>query len=186
MAQNPVISHLDPGQIIKRVYEEADDRLRVDAEITANISGAQEVVISHIDDSIRLGDGVDLVTTTTVGPDVGLDVNLIGGVVSGHFTQTGLQTAGKVTTMLITDIATTLPAVAFTGRNTLSLTNESGADTLYIGFSNSVTADSVVGFTSGWEIRPNEGFSLDITDSIFIYGIAATGKSIKVKIMELA
>lgn len=36
-----------------------------------------EVDLSHIDDSVRLGDGTDFFTSTTVGADIGLDVNLI-------------------------------------------------------------------------------------------------------------
>ena len=36
-----------------------------------------EVDLSHVDDSVRLGDGTTLFTGTTVGADTGLDVNLI-------------------------------------------------------------------------------------------------------------
>ena len=36
-----------------------------------------EVDLSHIDDSVRLGDGTDFFTSTTVGADIGLDVNII-------------------------------------------------------------------------------------------------------------
>jgi hypothetical protein len=49
-------SKLDFGQIIRRCFDEAADALRVEADITANISGAQEVIISSTDDSIALGD----------------------------------------------------------------------------------------------------------------------------------
>lgn len=44
---------------------------------TVSFSTPQEIVIDHADDSIKLGDGVDLVTTTTQGGDVGLDVNVL-------------------------------------------------------------------------------------------------------------
>lgn len=36
-----------------------------------------EVDLSHVDDSVRLGDGTTLFTGTTVGADTGLDVNII-------------------------------------------------------------------------------------------------------------
>ncbi len=36
-----------------------------------------EVDLSHVDDSVRLGDGTDLFTSTTVASDIGLDVNII-------------------------------------------------------------------------------------------------------------
>lgn len=186
MSQNPVITQLDPGQVIKRVYDEANDRLRVDAEVTVNISSAQEVIISQTDDSIRIGDGINLVTTTSVLGDVGLDVNILGGAITGEFTQTGLKTQGKVTTMTVSHTPTPLPATPLTKRNSLAVTNLSSSDILYIGFSSSVTADATIGTNAGWEVGPNEGFNLDIQDDIIIYGITQSGITIKIKIMELA
>ena len=56
MAQNPTPSLLDSGQIIKRAFDESEDRIRVDAEVTATI-GSVEVVISDTEDSIKIGDG---------------------------------------------------------------------------------------------------------------------------------
>lgn len=54
MAQNPNPSLLDPGQIIKRVFDGTEDRIRVDAEVTAVIAGAQEVIINAVDDNIAI------------------------------------------------------------------------------------------------------------------------------------
>lgn len=53
--------------------------IRISRAAAANVkfSTPQEIVISHTDDSIRLGDGTSLITATTIGPDVGLDVNVI-------------------------------------------------------------------------------------------------------------
>lgn len=184
MAQNPNISRLDAAQIADRVFDPLNDRIRVDANVTA--SGATEVIITHTNDSIRLGDGTDLVTTTAVGPDVGLDVNILGGTVSGTFTPSGLFTAGKITTMNVTDSAIALPSTPLSGRNSLSLTNLSLTDTLYIGFSTGVTANRTIGINAGWEVGPQEGFNLDIQDDIIIYGITETGKTILIKVMELA
>lgn len=73
---------LDQQQVIQAVYDEALNRLRVDIGANITLGGDLEVFISHTDDSIRIGDGTSLVTTTTVGPKVGLDVNLIGGTIS--------------------------------------------------------------------------------------------------------
>lgn len=36
-----------------------------------------EVDLSHLDDSVRLGDGTNFLTSTTIGSDIGLDVNVI-------------------------------------------------------------------------------------------------------------
>lgn len=73
---SPPPSSLDANQVLQHSFEEASGRLRVDAAISP-AGGATEVIIDHADDSIRLGDGTDLVTTTTVAGDVGLDVNII-------------------------------------------------------------------------------------------------------------
>ena len=72
----PSPSNFDGNQVLQHAFEESTGRLRVDAEVTPG--GSTEVEIDHANDSIRLGDGVDLVTATTVGSSVGLDVNLIG------------------------------------------------------------------------------------------------------------
>ena len=43
-----------------------------------NVTGVDlEVDLSHVDDSVRLGDGTSFFTSTTVGADIGLDVNII-------------------------------------------------------------------------------------------------------------
>jgi hypothetical protein len=75
MANN--LKGLDSQQVIRSVYNETDNSLNVSVVTGGGGGGGVEVVISHTDDSIRIGDGGDLVTTTTVGPDVGLDVNLL-------------------------------------------------------------------------------------------------------------
>jgi hypothetical protein len=73
---------LDSSQVIQAVYDEALNRLRVDIGANITLGGELEIFIDQADDSIRIGDGVNLVTTTTVGPKIGLDVNLIGGTIS--------------------------------------------------------------------------------------------------------
>ena len=47
--------------------------------IDVNIAGGAvlEVALDHTNDSVALGDGTNLYTSTTVGADIGLDVNLI-------------------------------------------------------------------------------------------------------------
>lgn len=102
MALNPTPSNLDQQQIIQRVMDVANDRLRVDAAFSAagtltvkvtdgvdelavnpdgsintNMTGDVTVNISHTDDSIRLGDGTILFTGSTVGGKNGLDINVV-------------------------------------------------------------------------------------------------------------
>lgn len=52
MAKNPNPSLLDPGQIIKRVYDEANDQLRTTIDASINIGGQQTLVIDQVADSI--------------------------------------------------------------------------------------------------------------------------------------
>ena len=85
MPQGPGVpySQLDANAIFQRVFDEINDRLRVDAAVTVTL-GTVEVIITDVNDSIKIGDGsgLNFATVTTVGPKKGLDVNLIGGVLS--------------------------------------------------------------------------------------------------------
>lgn len=106
------LSKLDANQVLRAVYDDASSRLKVDAEITAQIgnvdvaldassgdniyisdetgantlavnpSGSinvnvEDININHSNDSIRVGDGTNLATTTFTSGKTGLDVNLI-------------------------------------------------------------------------------------------------------------
>lgn len=71
-------SDLDANQVLQHAFDESTARLRVDASI--GLSDGINVDIDHAEDSIRLGDGINLVTTTVDGGTVGLDVNLISPV----------------------------------------------------------------------------------------------------------
>lgn len=104
---------------------------------------------------------------------------------TGTFSLSGLQNGWLPTTLMISDVAAPLPAVALTNRNSIIILNRSSTDSLYIG-NIDVTADSVVGATSGWEMLPNSYFATDVKESIVIYGIAPTGKTIKVQVLEVA
>jgi hypothetical protein len=126
------------------------------------------------------------VTGTTVGTKRTLDV-AVKETVGSTFTPAGLRTAIKVTTMDVTSAAAlALPATALTDRNSLVVHNATtGAEILYVGPSN-VTADNVVGTTSGHEVGPGETFAVDIQDNIILYGRAASGETVRVKITEVA
>lgn len=68
-------SSLDGNQVLQHAFDEATQTLRTNA--TLSIGSGIAVIIDHTNDSIRLGDGTDFITSTTVGADVGLDVNII-------------------------------------------------------------------------------------------------------------
>lgn len=100
-------------------------------------------------------------------------------------TQAGLSNDFRITTMDVTDVATLLPAVALASRVAISISNLDVAEILYIGKIN-VTADRVIGTTSGWEVGPGESFNLDVSDTINLYGITETGVTLRVKILEIS
>jgi|CXWL01.1.fsa_nt_gi hypothetical protein len=79
---------LDANQVLKRSFDDVNDRLRVDAEVTATL-GTVEVVISHVNDSIKIGDGTDLLA---INADGTIDIKNITGVIS---LPTGAATSAK-------------------------------------------------------------------------------------------
>lgn len=75
-----------------------------------------EVDMSHVDDSISLGDGTNLFTSTTVGGDIGLDVNLINASIAvtdngGSLTVDGTVAATQSGSWEVELGATTLAAL---------------------------------------------------------------------------
>ena len=68
----------DGFQVLRSVFDVDQNCLRVClVDGGAGSGGAVEVIIDHTSDSIRLGDGTSLVTTTVLpNSKVGLDVNL--------------------------------------------------------------------------------------------------------------
>lgn len=70
----------DANQVLRSVFDVDENCLRVCVVEGTTGGGAFEVIISHTDDSIRLGDGSQLVTTTLVLGKVGLDVNVLNEV----------------------------------------------------------------------------------------------------------
>lgn len=102
----------------------------------------------------------------------------------GEIRPAGLTKNFKVTTMVVGDTAQPIPLIPLEDRNAISIHNK-GLETIFIGASN-VTPDEVEGITSGWELDAGSYLNFDITDQIILYGICQAGKSVKLKILELA
>jgi hypothetical protein len=111
----------------------------------------------------------------------GFILNSIPNNITGTFTPSGLRVRMKVTNMIVTDIVTPLPLTSLASRNSIIIENK-GLDPIFIG-EMGVTS---IGINEGWEISASAFFSTDVTDAIVIYAIAPTGKSVNVKILELA
>lgn len=103
----------------------------------------------------------------------------------GTFKFSGLSIGTRITTMDVGDTPVAIPATPYADRNAMSVSNTSQVDTLYIG-NVDVTADTEIGTTSGWECGPNENFNCDISDAVVLYAVAPTGKTIRIKVMEIA
>lgn len=97
---------LDADQVIKQVFDEENDRLRVHTEIATTIAGEAEVAITADDDSIKIGN-TSSGPFLNINPDGSINVNVITGsgtatyrniyteassVVSGATTSIGIYT----------------------------------------------------------------------------------------------
>lgn len=155
-------------------------RIRKSAVATVDPVGPQEIIISHLDDSIALGNGTDLFTSSSTGGKVALDVAVVDGIVSGSFTTAGLQNGIKTTALTVTDVPTKIPSTAFFDRNTMSV-RVWGANTVYFG-------EMGVTSTSGYPKKYLEEISMDIKDNVAVdlYAVCATGQSSEVRIIEIA
>lgn len=197
-------SQLSQENILRDVHDTVNQRLRVDADveidsITINdiiirdstnsadklkvhADGSLDVntIISHTSDSIKLGDGTNLITSTTIGPKQGLDVNVAGGVVSGDFTTSGLSLDIKASTLTITDVPSAVPVTPLTDRNTISV-RVWGDKIVYFG-------DSSVTSVAGYPKFQFEEIFMDIKDnpSVQLYAVCATGESCELRILEIA
>lgn len=75
MANN--LKGYDFPQVLRSVFDVDKNCLRVCIVDGASGGGPIEVIIDHTTDSIRLGDGTNLITATVDGSKVGLDVNVL-------------------------------------------------------------------------------------------------------------
>lgn len=79
MANN--LKGYDANQVLRSVFDVDKNTLRVSiVDGGGGGGGSIEVIISHTNDSIRLGDGTNFFTSTYIGPKVGLDVAVINPV----------------------------------------------------------------------------------------------------------
>jgi hypothetical protein len=103
----------------------------------------------------------------------------------GTLTPSGLSERLKTTTIEVGTNPIKLPTSALNNRNHIEIHNTSAGSVLYVGDSDQVTADRVVGITSGKEIPPQSFYNIDIAVGIELYGVVSAG-TIIVKITEVA
>lgn len=110
---------------------------------------------------------------------------LLTKILDAIFQPSGLSKDWRISTISIGDTELALPVLPLTDRNSIIIHNKSATEKVYIG-KTGVTANTVVGVTSGWEIPASSYYALDVKDTIAIYGICESGKTAIVKVMELA
>ena len=117
MGNNPR-SLLSPGQIAQKVYDEVNDRIRVEGQYNATLSGDLEIAIDSKEDSVTIGDDAgNHTTTTTVGPKTALDVNVVassGGGITKIQGNTDGTLIGNNTNRLLVDGSTVTQPISGT------------------------------------------------------------------------
>lgn len=68
--------YLSGENVLRQVYDESAESLRTTA-VASFAGGSVDVVISHLTDSIRIGDGVDLLA---INPDGSINTNITGSL----------------------------------------------------------------------------------------------------------
>lgn len=171
------VTKLDAAQVLTHAYDESTQSLRTTATIDVS-AGQVEVSITHLEDSVRLGDGIGFFTSTVAGAQRALDVSVVGSLTATLSGLSGGINNGSVTA---TDIAAKIPLSAFAGRDAIGV-RVWGINTVYFGKS-SVTATGSVG---GYPKLQYEEMVLDITDALDLYFICDAGLTSEVRFIELA
>jgi len=170
-------SSLDASQVLQHAFDDTLQALRTTATATVITPPQLQVVITHDEDSIRLGDGTNLTTISNVNSKYGLDVNVLNSL-NANFS--GLSTDLKSSRVTVTDIPTKVPATALTNRNSISI-RILGTNIVYFG-------DSSVTTSNGYPKFQYEEIIADVKDnsSVEIWAVCDSGKSCEVAILELA
>jgi len=123
----------DAFQVLRSVFDVNKNCLRVCIvdPVTGGPGGDIEVAIVHTEDSVRLGNGTNFLTSTTIGGDIGLDVNIINTVLDVQAVDFDIR-----------DLDASQDNIAISdGTNTLEITGKKEArtvDTLHCGGINKI------------------------------------------------
>jgi hypothetical protein len=186
---NPSPSKLDSTQILQRVMDESEDRLRVDADIT--IDEATIIVeTSYLTDSMAIGDPVtdnilkinsdgsldnriyDSAGNALTSTSGALNVNSTGSSTVSGTVDTNLNGLDNWQTSQYTvgTSAVQLAATALTNRSSMSvkIIATSSTDIVYIGNSSSVTT------STGYPLFNGDSIQMDLTPSGSLWAIGTS------------
>jgi hypothetical protein len=181
---------LDGNQVLKQAYDEPNNRLRVDATVSASIGtviikdnqndylninadGSLNVAVTtpmavEIDsadgDNIAISDGVDTMSVNADG-----SINIQGSV---NASPSGLSVAGRITKVTINAVTwTPLPAIPLANRNGMTIQNRSGVP-IYFEYNNTNPVGDGI-------LLPNGGERFyDIKPSIILYASCSAGTAL--------
>jgi len=128
-----------------------------DQALDVNVVGGVnvEVDLSHVDDSVRLGDGTSFFTSTTIGSDIGLDVNVINDPGNAN---TAIANAAE--TLDVASTAQDVVASPLANRKYLWIYNKEN-QLMYIGASG-VTVANGFPMSAGVAVELRAGAAIDI------------------------
>lgn len=168
-----------------------------------------EVDLAHTDDSVRLGDGTNFFTSTTIGADIGLDVNIINAnievtqgtspwVVSGTVGISGTVAVTQSTTPWVVSDAALADAAILSSANTLGVADTAelvvasalasrkylyiyndDKELIYIGGSGVTEAN-------GFPMAPKDVMKLRAGPSCAVYFVGESGSTPKLRALELS
>lgn len=161
--------------VLQAAYDPATQSIKT--LIAANISGAQEVIISAVDDSIKIGDGAGHFLAVNADGSINTTSTPISGTVNANLNglasfQTSQYTVGTS--------ATQLTVTPLTGRSSLAVKVVTTASTeaVYIGNSSGVTT------ANGYPLFNGDSIEIDLTGAHSIYAIGTLAGQ-KVYVIEV-
>lgn len=170
-------TQLDFPQIIQSVYDPDNLALRVDAEVTANFSGPQEVIISSTDDNITIGDATGNLATVTNGAlNVNAQVTIPGSITTTEAGLSNFQTSQYTIGTSVIQITPTPLA----NRSSISMrVTATSSDAIFIGNNSSLT------LLNGYPLHDGDTLQMDLTPTNTIYAIATSAGQV-LYILEIA
>lgn len=122
----PFNTKLDANQVLMRSYDEPNNRLRVDASVTAVIGAVDVIIDAASGDNIKISDGVDTLLVNSDG-SINVVVEAITITAANDSIRLGDGTNLTTTTTVGSKVGLDVHVIASSANNTLYLFNEINA-----------------------------------------------------------
>lgn len=122
----PLNTKLDANQVLMRSYDEVNNRLRVDAQVTATIGAVDVIIDAASGDNIKISDGVDTLLINSDG-SINVVVEAITISAANDSIRIGDGTNLTTTTTVGSKVGLDVNIIASSSNNTLYLFNEINA-----------------------------------------------------------